>query len=146
LFTTIYSGLKFYNPGDTGFVTVQDVSRAVLGLMDSGIGNGERFVLVSDSLPYKVFFELLAKYLGVKAPSIAPPAVVTSMIGYLKEKIGNLTNKEPLLTRETLRTSRQKFHYDGSLITRSIDFQYGSLEKCIEETAKQFLKEHRNRH
>jgi dihydroflavonol-4-reductase len=144
LFSTIHKGLRFYNPGQTGFVTVQDVARATVELMNSDLVNGERFVLVGQNMLYKEFFGLIAKGLGVKAPTIAPPAFVSSMAGRMSEWMGNLRNREPIITKETTRSSREIFNYDGSKITRTIGFQYGSLEQCIADSAAQFLKEHGN--
>jgi dihydroflavonol-4-reductase len=142
LFSTIHKGLRFYNPGQTGFVTVQDVARAIADLMYSDLENGERFVLVGQNMLYKDFFGLVAKSMNVKAPSIAPPRMVSSAAGRMSEWWGNLRNKEPMITKETTRTSRHIFQYDGSKITRTIGFQYGSLEECIAATGKQFLEEH----
>lgn len=142
LFSTIYKGLRFYNPGKTGFVSVQDVSRGIIALMDSEFVAGERFVLVGENMWYKDFFGLVAKELGVKAPSIAPPRFLSSLVGRMSEWAGNITNKEPLITKETTRSSRHVFNYDGSKITRALGFEYTPMAQCIHETAIQFLKEH----
>lgn len=142
LFSSVHKGLRFYNPGQTGFVSVQDVARATVDLMDSDLVSGERFVLVDKNMLYKDFFGLVASSLGVRAPSIAPPAFVSAMAGTISEWMGNLRNREPIITRETTRSSRHIFNYDGSKITRVLGFEYGSLETCILETGQQFLKEH----
>ncbi|MEM7041125.1 MAG: NAD-dependent epimerase/dehydratase family protein, partial [Bacteroidota bacterium] len=55
MFKMIHKGLRYYNPGITGFVPAVDVARATRLLMGSEFVNGERFVLVSDSIPYKDF-------------------------------------------------------------------------------------------
>jgi dihydroflavonol-4-reductase len=144
LFTSVYGGLRFYNPGQTGFVSVQDTARAAVDLMYSDLCEGERFVLVGQNMLYKDFFELVAKSMGVKAPRVAVPRLVSSAAGRMSEWMGNLRNKEPLITKETTRSSRHIFHYDGSKITRTIGFQYGSLADCIQETGAQFLKENGN--
>jgi dihydroflavonol-4-reductase len=144
LFSTVYKGLKFYNPGQTGFVSVQDVARACIVLMESQFSQGERFVLVSENMLYKEFFERVAESMGVKAPSYAPPAFVSSAAGRLSEWYGNMRNREPLITKETTRSSRYIFNYDGSKITRELGFQYTPIAQCIQETGQQFLKEHGN--
>jgi dihydroflavonol-4-reductase len=142
LFSSVYQGLKFYTAGQTGFVSVEDVARACILLMDSDLTHGERFVLVGENILYKEFFQMVAQNLKVKAPSIAPPAFVARMAGRLSEMYGNITNKEPLITRETTRSAGHIFNYDGSKITRALGFQYTPMTQCIAETAAQFLKEH----
>ncbi len=144
LFGSVAKGLKFYNPGKTGFVSVQDVARAAVDLLESEISNGDRFVLVGENMLYKDFFGLVAKSLGVKPPSIVPPAFVANFAGRLNEWVGNLRNREPIITRETTRSSRHHFNYDGSKITRTIGFQYTSMADCIAKTGEQYRKEHGN--
>ena len=144
LYKTVANGLKFYNPGENGIVSAQDVSRGILTLLDSEMVNGERFLLVSDNIPIKKVLEMIAESLGKKGPTIAPPKFLSIGVGRLSEIYGNLTNKEPLITAETMRNSYEKFQYDGSKITRILGFEYTSLKDFIQETGKQYLKEHGN--
>lgn len=144
LFKTVAKGLKFYNPGVNGIVSADDVSRGVIALMESEKVNGERYLLVSDNLPIKEVLAMIAKSLGKKAPSIAPPKLVSISVGKMNEILGNLRNKEPLITAETMRNSYEKFEYDGSKITRELGFEYSSLGKFIEAVGQQYLKEHGN--
>jgi dihydroflavonol-4-reductase len=142
LISIVAKGLRFYSPGQNGFVGVQDVARAVLDLMVSDKVHGERFILVSANMPFKEFFGLVAKHLGVKAPSVALPGFVSSLVGSTSEWIGNIRNREPLITMETARNSRKIHHFDGSKITRTIGFQYSPLEQCIAEACQQYIQEH----
>jgi nucleoside-diphosphate-sugar epimerase len=144
LFKTVFDGLKFYNAGANGFVCVEDVSRATIALLESDIKLGERFILVSDNLTWKEALTLIAESMGVKAPSMLPPGFLVRFVGAMSERLGNLRNKEPLITKETARSSKESFSYDGSKITKAVDFQYGSIRDCIKETGKQFLAEHGN--
>ncbi len=142
LITSVYEGLKYYTPGQTGFVSVEDVARACIALMESKFENGERFVLVGENVLYKQLFEMIAKNLGVKAPHICPPAFLTGLVGRMNEILGNLRNKEPLITRESTRSSRHIFNYDGTKICRELGFKYTPIADCIQSTCTQFLKEH----
>lgn len=142
IFKIIHDGLKFYNPGATCFVSAEDCARATHLLLDSEHVNGERHVMGSENLTYKEFFELVAKHLGVKPPSTQPPAFLAKLVGALSQFASNISKKEPLITPETARTSRASFQYDGSLITRNLDFEYEPIEPVVERTAKQYLKEH----
>ncbi len=144
LYKTVANGLKFYNPGENGIVSAKDVSRGILTLLDSEMVNGERFLLVSDNIPIKKVLEMIAESLGKKGPTIAPPKFLSIGVGRLSEIYGNLTNKEPLITAETMRNSYEKFQYDGSKITRLLGFEYTSLKDFIQETGKQYLKENGN--
>lgn len=142
MFKMIHGGLKFYNPGITGFVPAIDVANGAIKLMDSDFQEGERFLLVSDSLPYKTFFAWVAESVKGKAPSIAPPRLLGALVGHLSVFFSKLKGKEPLITPETMRISRGKFNYDGSKITRELDFEYHDLKSIVMETGKKYLAEH----
>ncbi|MEM6268651.1 MAG: NAD-dependent epimerase/dehydratase family protein [Bacteroidota bacterium] len=142
IFQTIYKGLKYYNPGTVGVVAAVDVARAIAGLLDSGLHAGERHVLVSDSLPYRQFFGWVAEGLGTQAPQRIPPAWLMRLTARLLQFLGNLRNREPLITPETARISRAHSEYDGSKITQVIDFQYSDIREAILATGQQFLQEH----
>ncbi len=70
LFTTANKGYSYYPPGGTGFITVHDVVRMMVELMNSEISN-ERFIAVSQNLSFKEILTLLSTSLGRKEPKIA---------------------------------------------------------------------------
>jgi dihydroflavonol-4-reductase len=70
VFRLAYAGLKYYTSGQTGFVDVRDVSRAMIVLMESDI-QGERFLLNGGNLTFRTFFDLLHAEFG-KAPALEP--------------------------------------------------------------------------
>lgn len=139
MFSMIHKGLKYYNPGVTGFVPAVDVARAIRLLLESDFNRAERFLLVSNSLPYKEYFGWIAESVGKPAPNKTAPAFATRLFGYVSEIKANLTGKKPILTRETLRMSRGLFHYDGSKITQSLPFHYSDLRLVVKETGKAYL-------
>ncbi|MDB2606724.1 NAD-dependent epimerase/dehydratase family protein, partial [Zobellia sp.] len=49
LFTVAKKGYRFYPPGGTGFITVRDVVKMMVSLMDSQITN-ERYIAVAENL------------------------------------------------------------------------------------------------
>lgn len=145
IFKVIHKGLKYYNPGSTCFVSAGDCAKATNLLLDSDHVMGERFVLGSDNMSYKDFFSWVAKYLEVKAPSTLPPAFLARIVGRLSQFASNFSGKEPIITPETTRTSSGHYQYDGTKITRELDFSYESLEPVVAATAKIYLEEHGNR-
>ncbi|MCS7074590.1 MAG: NAD-dependent epimerase/dehydratase family protein [Bacteroidia bacterium] len=145
IFSTIFSGLKFYPPGMNGYVAATDVAEVIRRLLfDQSIPNGEKFLLCAENWYYKDLFELIAKELNVPPPSIAIRPWMQALAGNLYEFLATFTGKEPLVTRETVRTGSGTYRYDGSKITRTIDFHYRSIPEVIHETCLQFLKEHGN--
>ena len=55
----IKNKINFYTTGLTGFVTVEDVVKAIIGLMKEKIKN-ERFILVSENISFKDFVNYIS--------------------------------------------------------------------------------------
>jgi dihydroflavonol-4-reductase len=142
LFDKVAKGMKFYNPGTTGVVSAVDVARACRLLLESKFVQGDRFILVSESMPYKMMFDLMAQGLGVAAPNSVPPVWLTKVIAAISALKAGITNQEPLITGESLRLSRGHCIYDASKITRELPFAYGDIRAVIAETCKIYLQDH----
>ena len=63
---------RYFTNGRTGYVAVNDVTKAMLDLMDSDIKN-QRYVLVAENLTYKEILTTVAKSM-----EIAPPTKLAS--------------------------------------------------------------------
>ncbi|NKI31588.1 NAD-dependent epimerase/dehydratase family protein [Croceivirga thetidis] len=61
---------KYFLPGGTGFVGIDDVVDSMMSLMESEISN-ERFILVSENLSFKEIQSRIAKAFGTKPPTKA---------------------------------------------------------------------------
>jgi len=136
---TSAKGLKFYTNGVTGFVSANDVAKCLILLMKSNI-ESERFVLNSENMPYKLFFETSAKYLNVKAPSI----LVTPLLAALAWRVEKLrclfSNQKPFITKETANASLQQRNYLSYKIEKTLNFSFENMETVIENTCKYYLK------
>jgi hypothetical protein len=51
-----------------------------------------------------------------------------------------LFNKSPLLTKETIRTTKEQFEYSHQKIVEAIDYQFIPFEESVEETVREFVK------
>jgi nucleoside-diphosphate-sugar epimerase len=142
LFSTIAKGMRFYNPGTTGFVAAVDVAKAVLLLLDSPVHDGRRYVLASDSLPYRTFFECVAQSVKATPPNLIPPKWLAALYARLTVISAHFTGKEPIITPETVTTSRGNFTYDGSKICRELGFSYSDLKQVILDTGALYLQSH----
>ncbi len=138
LFHSIKHFIPFYTAGVNGYVDVRDVARAMILLMDSNI-SGERFLLNSENLSLKEFFEKAADILGKPHPRIRVNGTLMLLIAWMDEMRGRLTGSKPLLTRENvgaaLSTScysavkfRARFNYDFIPIADSLGEAFRILE------------------
>lgn len=140
LFEQVWTGLRFYTEGATGYVDVRDVVQFMEKLMASNIDN-QRFILNGENWTYKKMFEDIARILN-KKPATIPVTPFLRQVAWRVEWLKSLiTKKRPLITKETARTSAATFFFknDKSLAAFS-DFKYTPIAVTIEETARQFLE------
>ncbi|HRI58261.1 MAG TPA: NAD-dependent epimerase/dehydratase family protein [Saprospiraceae bacterium] len=138
-FSQIDQGLKFWPVGRSGFVDVRDVAQFMLLLLESDIV-GERYILNAQNTSFKELFELIANALGTKPPPIKVTPLLAEVawrVEWLKEKI---LGTEPVVTKESARSSVSSFYYDNKKSLTVPGFQYRPLEQTIKETAAQFLE------
>ena len=142
IFSIVDDGIRFYNKGITGFVGVQDVAKAARILLASEISAGERFLLSESNLTQLDLMTQIAHAIDKKPPKYQLPAWLTLMVGPVSEFLAWLSRKEPVISRETMRTSVSKNLFDGSkIVNAGIGFEYTPIEKVIKETGKVFLEE-----
>jgi len=134
---TIAKGMKFYTTGGTGFVDVRDVVTAMVTLVKSDVQN-ERFILNGVNLTYQDLFNRIADGLGVKRPSIRAQKVLVNL-GWRFEKLKNkITGSEPMITKESARTSLKRTQYSGEAIKERIQFNYTPFNTTITESVNYY--------
>ena len=132
LIHSIYKNSAFYTTGVNGYIGVRDVSRAMIGLMESDIHN-ERFILSAENLSYKELFSMIAKSFHKKEPHIRIPSFMLE-VGWRAEKIRSfLFGNKPVITKSMTRNAINQYHYNGSKIKDYLDFEYTPVPEVITE-------------
>ncbi|MFO7613423.1 MAG: NAD-dependent epimerase/dehydratase family protein [Bacteroidales bacterium] len=130
LFNVVWEGLKFYPPGQNGFVDVRDVAWAMVLLMESDIRN-ERFILNGENVTYKRLFDLIAEGFGKKGPQIGVGPVLAGLSWRVEKVLSGIKGRKPLVTRETARTAVQRYEYSNQKILRTLNFEFTPIEETI---------------
>lgn len=143
-FKRVWEGMKFYTSGSTGFVDVRDVSRAINALLlakDWDVVKNQRYVLSAENRPYREIFEEIAVALNQPKPLIQANRFLLEA-GWRASRLASLlTGKQPALTRDIARSSMKVSAYDGTKITRVLDFEYTPINTTIRDIGKIFLSE-----
>lgn len=138
-FSKIDKGLKFFTNGITGFVSVKDVVQSMLLLMESNIKN-ERYILVSENLPFKTVFDEISDGLGKKRPTIKVSRIL-SEIAWRIEKIRSLfTGKSPLLTKQSAKSIHNKHFYTSEKIKTELNYEFETISACIKRICTLYKK------
>jgi nucleoside-diphosphate-sugar epimerase len=140
LFARVYNGLRFYTNGANGFVSVDDVSHAMMSLVEKKIF-GERFVLVGANMPYKVVMEQIAEVLRVPKPNIHAGPLLSNIAWRWEALSSHLSGKRPLITRETARSAQTISHYSSDKIQEILPGIFSEPIAIIKSTGWRFLQQ-----
>lgn len=139
LIDNLVKGSPFYPLGSTGFVDVNDVAHLTVEALKDQY-NGERYIASGHNLSYKSFFEKVTQLAGAKTPTI-PLTPAWTGIGWRLEWIKNkLTGQDPLLTKETAKSSSLQIEYDNSKSREAFNFEYTPLDQTLDWVIKAYKK------
>ncbi|APZ45639.1 NAD-dependent epimerase [Polaribacter reichenbachii] len=138
LFSQVYNGFKYYTEGKTGFVSVQDVVKPMILLMNADVKN-ERFILVAENKTYKEIFDGIADAFGKKRPSIRIKPWQTAISWRIAWLISKFTGKEPLLSKYSAKSAHSVSEYSSEKIEKTLNYKFKSIEKTIENVCKNYL-------
>jgi nucleoside-diphosphate-sugar epimerase len=140
IFNKVYKGLKFYTEGVTGYVSVRDVVKSMMLLMNSSIKN-ERYILVSENLSYNEVFSAIANNFKISPPKIKISTLITAIIWRFESLKTFLLGKQPLLTKQTAKSIHSKRYYSSEKIKKELGFKFEPIKTTISTTCKDYLSE-----
>lgn len=144
LFREIYNGLKFYTTSVNAFVDVRDVAECMHRLMQSDI-SGEKFILSAENLSFREVIWQIADELKVNRSNLEAGKILRA-IAWRTEAIKSLfTHKRPLITKESAEVASIDFTYSNEKIKRTLNYNFKPVKETIAETAKVFLKSHKEK-
>lgn len=109
---------------DTGLnlVHVDDVAEGHLLALERGT-IGERYILGGENLPLQQMLTDIAKEMGRKPPSITLPRWPLYPLAFGAECVAKLTKREPLVTVDGLKMSKNKMYFTSAKAEREIGYQ-----------------------
>ncbi len=139
IFRNVYNEFRWYSPGVNGFVDVEDVARATLLLMESGISE-ERFIINGENWPFKRLMDTMSDCFGKKKATKATTPFIVG-IGWRLEKLKSLfTGRRPLLTKESAKVAHSRTYFGNEKFLRAFpNFTYTPLEKTIRMACEKYV-------
>jgi dihydroflavonol-4-reductase len=140
LFKNAYNGFPWYTNGINGFVDVEDVSKAIIALMENGI-SGERFILNSGNWSYREILDALADGFRKKRPHLLATPFLAG-IAWRMERIKTIfTGSKTLLTKESAKVARGHTEYDNSKILGALPgFRFEPVKDTISRACEKYLQ------
>ncbi len=138
IFQKIYSGLKFYTPGSTGYVDVLDVANSLVSLLFSNVKN-ERFIVNGANLKYRDCFDRIAVAVNKPKATIKVTPFLKEIAWRLEAMRTFVTGNKPLITRETADNAMTDSSYSTTKIISAIDFNFTDIDVSIKKYADWFI-------
>ncbi|WP_299339121.1 NAD-dependent epimerase/dehydratase family protein [uncultured Psychroserpens sp.] len=140
LFKRIHKGMKYYPSGVSAYVDVWDVTDTMIKLMTSDLIN-QRYIVIAENLPFKVFQHKVAEALGVKpAQKEASPFLLALAwrMDWLNHK---LFGKRRKLSKQTVNSISSKTIYDNSKIRSDFNFGFNPIDQSIKKISDFYLED-----
>ena len=138
IFKNVYRGLKWYTRGVNGFVSVEDVAKTAVLLMESNISD-ERFIINHENWEFKKLFDAIAGGFGKKHPSWEATSFLSSIAWRFEKMRSKIKGDKPLITKETTRIALSKTYWQNDKILSAFPgFSFMPLEQCITNACKKY--------
>ena len=132
VFIKVKKGLSFYTQGQTGYVAVNDVVKAMIQLMQSAI-SGERFCLVAEHYTYKKIITTIAKKIGRKPPVFCVKPWLTNILWRVDWLFSFLIGTKRTLSKFAAAAIQTVNWYSNRKIKNALNFEFQSIDSVIEE-------------
>ena len=145
LFKQVWKGVSCYPSGTNGFVDVRDVVNVLIQLMEGKI-KSERFILCSESIPFKKTFDYIADSLGKKKPQIKVGPFLSTIAWLIAKIVSIISGKTPLITKETLLAGNSISIYENKKIKTTLNYQFKSVEQSCKDFSILFIQEYKGKY
>ncbi|HLS31194.1 MAG TPA: NAD-dependent epimerase/dehydratase family protein [Flavobacteriaceae bacterium] len=140
LFHRIAKGFPFRVPKQSGFVSVEDVVRAMVRLMNNPVKN-EGFILVSEVLRFSEVTDQIAKALNRKPPKYNLKKWMVFLL-WFGQSISYIFGGKKEINLRNISSFFSTVNFDNSKIHQYIDFEFTPLREAVKQTAAVYLEEH----
>ncbi|RTY91338.1 NAD-dependent epimerase/dehydratase family protein [Flavobacterium sp. GT3R68] len=130
VFRAVAKGLPFYTDGSTGFVAVSDVVAFLVQLMKSEI-NGDRFIVISENIPFRETLNTIADGLKVKRPRLYAPFWLTELAWRVDWLLSNVFGQKTKFSKDTARASHASVLYSNEKAKKIFRFPFQEIKTYI---------------
>lgn len=111
-------------------VHVDDVAAGHLAAFDKGV-IGERYILGGQDVSLRQLLAMIAQQVGRRAPRIALPRAPLFPLALLSEGLAQVTGREPMLSRDSLRMARHSMFFSSAKAERALGHRARASEEAI---------------
>lgn len=131
IYQKVKNGFPFHTTGGTGFVSVIDVASCAIKVLESE-REGERFILVSETLTFENIFKIIAEKLKVK-PAKTEAKKWMTLLAWRVDVFLGFFGKKRFLTKEMVHTLHHTDYFDTSKMENAFDFRFEKIQNYIQK-------------
>lgn len=135
IFTLLHKGLKYYPPGSTGFVDVDDLADIMIRLMNEDI-QGTNFLINGTNISYKELFERYAQFSDIQAPQAPASRAMLGAAWRIQNLLSLLGLNKSKLTKDVVRSAQRNNQYSNEKVVQALGYTFKPLEATLHEIAK----------
>jgi nucleoside-diphosphate-sugar epimerase len=121
----------FYSHGHVNYVDARDVADVIFKIYKNK-HEGEKFIANAGSINLKELITKISVRLDKKEPSIKINPRLLLVAAWLEEMRCKLVGTETLISRQSVRSSQEKFIYQNQKSINRLDMVYRSLDETLD--------------
>jgi len=123
----------YYITGGMNIVYVDDVVRGhILAARHGRVG--ERYILCGENMTHREIISTIAGIVGGLRPLFRVPPGAVRMIAATAERIGNMLNAKPWVTRELLASSGMTYYFSCDKAQHELGYQVTPFKEAVRRT------------
>lgn len=139
IFNRVANRLPFYTKGATGFVSVSDVVKIMVLLMNSNT-NGERYIVISENMTFESILKKTAVALKVKPPFLEAKKWMTSVSWRIDWFLSALFFQKRTMSKAMAHALHTADFISNEKITKETSYQFEKIETVIPNVASFYKK------
>ncbi|WP_162126568.1 NAD-dependent epimerase/dehydratase family protein [Flavobacterium phycosphaerae] len=131
-FTEVKKGFPFYTTGTTAFVSVTDVVKIMMRLMNS-IVTGERYTVVAENLTFQKVIFTIAENLNVKKPKREAKPWMLALAWRFDWLTSTFFNTKRKLSKYSANALSSSNSISNDKIKNALNYEFQSIDSVIKE-------------
>lgn len=129
--------MPFYVDTGLNLIDVEDVAWGHLLALEKG-RRGDRYILGHQNLTLKEILDRLAQITNIPAPQKIIPYWIPHTVAWIEEKILAPLGKQPKLSLDGVKMSRQKMFYDSHKAVTQLGLPQSSIDNALTKAVNWF--------
>lgn len=139
IFKNSYNQFPWYTTGVNGFVSVEDVAKAVVALLYHPV-TMERFIINGDNWSFHQLLNAIATGFHKKPPHREATRFLSELAWRAEKFKSFFTGDKPLLSKEAAKVAQSKTYFNNSKLLQLLpDFHYTPLNQAIQDSCQRYL-------